>query len=231
MANPALERNVRCVRAPQHWGVKRRKEFVAIYAVFGVGVGNLGRGRAPRRLMAQWVEMLNRHLSQRHLSVRIVDFFGHTGNFLADSVSTLEEVTARFKRLCDTDWVVRPNDEVRAALTALAGACEPEDEHGIRWTLGLAFHGGTGTTCGTVATTPRAVLWQISPCTIGVWKRDNLDADETLDRDRRSGDWGAISNDIERQLEGLWTARSRRTIDGLIRKAETAKWYGVSTPV
>ena len=146
--------------------VRWRKEVVAIYAVFGVGVGNLGHGRAPRRPMVKWVEILNRHLSHGHPSVRIVDFFGHTGNFLADSVSTdLEEVTARLKGLLETNWVVRPIDDVHVALTALADVSEPENEDGIRWTLGLAYHGGTGITCGTVTTTPRAVLWTISPCT------------------------------------------------------------------
>ena len=94
---------------------------MAIYTVFGVGVGNLGHGRMPRRTMAQWVEMLNRHLSQGHPVVRIVGSFGHTGNFLADSVSTdLDEVTAGFKRLLETGWVVRPIDDVRGALTALS---------------------------------------------------------------------------------------------------------------
>jgi hypothetical protein len=178
------------------------------------------------------MEMLNKHLSHGHPSVRIVSFFGHTGNFLAHSESTnLDEVTARFRRLLETDWVVRPIDDVRVALTALDDISEPKDEAGIRWTLGLAFHGGNGIGCDTVATTPRAVLWKISPCTIGVWKRDNLGAHETLDRDRRGGGWGAISDDVERQLGGQWTARSRRTVDGLIRKVETAKRYSASTPV
>ena len=182
--------------------------------------------------MAKWVEMLNRHLSQGHPSVHIVGFFGHTGNFLADSVSSdLKEVTTRFKRLLETDWVVRPIEDVRATLTALADISEPENEEGIRWTLGLVFHDGTGMTGGTVEPTPRAVLWKISPCTIGAWKRDNLGADETLDRDRRGGGWGRISDDIERQLGGQWTARSCRTVDGLVRKAETDKRNRVSTSV
>ena len=205
---------------------------MAIYAVFGVGVGNLGRGRAPRRPMSKWVELLNSQLPQGRPSVRIIGFFGHTGNFLADSLSTdLEEVTARFRRLLDTDWVVRPIDDVNAALTALADIPRPQDENGVRWTLGLAFHGGAGIACGTVATTAQAVLWRIAPCTIGAWKRDVLGADDTLDRDRRGGGWGKVSGDLETQLGGQWTARSRRTVDGLIRKARAAKRYDASTSV
>jgi hypothetical protein len=46
--------------------------------------------------MSKWVEMLNGHLISGTPPVQIIDFFGHTGNFLADSPSTnLEEVTAR----------------------------------------------------------------------------------------------------------------------------------------
>jgi hypothetical protein len=174
--------------------------------------------------MTKCVEMLNRNLVQGNPSVRILGFFGHTGNFLADSVSTdLHEVTARFKRLLDTDWVVCPMDDVRGALTTLTDISEPEDEDDIRWTPGLAFHGETSINCDAVATTPRAILWKISPCTIGAWKRDHLGADGTLNRNRRGGGWGAISDDIERQVGGQWTTRSYRTVDGLVRKAETAK--------
>src|SRR6266581_5453378 len=67
--------------------------------------------------------------------------------------------------------------------------------------------------------TPRAVLWRISAYAIGAWKHDTLSAGGRLDPDRRAGGWGGISADIERQLGGQWTTRSRRTIEGLIRMA------------
>ena len=197
---------------------------MALYAVFGIGVGNLGRGRTPRRPMSKWVQLLNRHLPQRHPLIRITGYFGHTGNFLADSDSIdLEEVTARFGKLLGTAWVVPPIDDVCTALTGLADVPEPLAENGIRWTLGLAFHGGVGIACGSVATTPQGVLWRIAPHTIGVRKRDVLGGDDTLNRNRRGGGWGKVSADIESQLGGQWTARSGRTIMGLIRKEQAAK--------
>lgn len=204
---------------------------MAIYAVFAVGVGNLGEARKPRRLMVEWLELMNMHLSLGHPSVRIVGFFGHTGNFLADSVSNdLEQVTTRFKGLLSTEWVVLPIEDVVIALAALANVSEPQGEHGVRWTLGLAFHEASAVTWRSLETTPRAVLWTVSPCTIGLWKRDNLNQDGILDRIRRGGGWGAISDDIERQIGGRWTARSCRTVKGLVRKAETAKRSELSTP-
>jgi hypothetical protein len=191
-----------------------------IYGVFGVGIGNVGRGRAPRRPMPEWVVMLNRHLAGHTPPVHITDFFGHTGNFLADSPSTnLEEVARRLERVLEIDWAVRRIEDVQAALSDLADAPKPEAQDGIRWTLGVAFQGRAGIEGRNILTTPRAILWEISFDAIGIWKRDNLSEGGTLDRDRRGGGWGKISDDIETQCGGRWTARSRRTVDGLIRKA------------
>jgi hypothetical protein len=96
------------VRGNRLWAAKM------IYAVFGVGVGNLGRGGATRRPMPEWVEMLNRHLADGTRPVHISGFFGHTGNFLADSPSaSLEKVAARFGGALGTDWVVRPIHEFK----------------------------------------------------------------------------------------------------------------------
>ena len=124
---------------------------------------------------------------------------------------------------------MRPLGDVLAFLSALANVPKPETQDSIRWTPGLAFHGGVVIECGNVTTTPRAVLWKISPCIIGVWKRDHLSEDETLDRYRRAGGWGKVSDDIENQLGGRWTARSHRTVEGLVQKAAIAKCRGAST--
>jgi hypothetical protein len=47
-------------------------KVMALYAVFGVGIGNLGRQRIPRRPMANWVKDLNILLRQGTPSVRIL---------------------------------------------------------------------------------------------------------------------------------------------------------------
>lgn len=136
---------------------------MCIYAVFGIGVGNLGRGRTVRRPMSEWVEMLNRHLAYGTPPVRIIGFFAHTGNFLADSPSTeVEEVAARFDCLLETDWVIRPIDDVRATLISLVDAPRPEAEEGVRWTLGLAFHGRSGMECRSMLSTRLGAVhkWQ-----------------------------------------------------------------------
>ena len=108
-------------------------------------------------------------------------------------------------------------EDVRAALVVLADAPQPTQAERVRWTPGLAFLSGDGVACGTVSSTSRAVLWRLSSYAIGAWKRDNLSAADRLDPGRRAGGWGAVSNDIHRQIGGQWTARSRRTLDGLIK--------------
>jgi hypothetical protein len=168
--------------------------------------------------MLRWVQMLNAHLRDGHPLIRIIGSFGHTGNFLAHSPSSnLGEVTARFHRLLDHDWVVRPISDVRAALMVLADATEPSSEESVRWTPGLAFHAGAGVARGTIDPTARAFLWRIAAWAIGAWKHDRLAANGRLNRSQRAGGWGGVSHDIQRQIGGQWTARSRRTVDGLMR--------------
>jgi hypothetical protein len=53
---------------------------------------------------------------------------------------------------------------------------------------------------------------------VAVRKLDVL-KDGKLDRQHRRGGWGGVSFDIALQVGGQWTARSRRTIDGLRRRA------------
>src|SRR2546428_11207328 len=117
---------------------------MALYAVLGVGVGNVGRGQARRRPMDDWVLLLNARLAEAQPRVEILRYFRHTGNFLATSPSDiLGEVSARFDGLLlETDWVVRPLADVVSALSALSTASRPQVEAGIRWTAGLVLHGG-----------------------------------------------------------------------------------------
>ena len=188
-----------------------------VYAVLGVGLGNVGRGQARRRTMADWVALLNAQLAAGQPPVEIRGSFRQTGSFLAASPSgVLEEVSGRFGGLLDTEWVVRPLSDVMSALTALSMAPGPEVEPGIRWTAGLVLHGGAGLPCGAVTSTARAVLWRISPAIIGAWKRDRENENGRLNPGERGGGWGAVAKDVGRQLGGRWTARSHSTVQGLI---------------
>jgi hypothetical protein len=107
--------------------------------------------------------------------------------------------------------------QLNDALTTLAGLPTPPHAVNERPTPGLAF-GVTRSSDGEVISNERAHLHRISGDIVAVWKLDLLHA-QVLDRDRRRGGWGAISTDIARQVQGRWTARSRRTLDGLRKRA------------
>jgi len=190
---------------------------MALYAVLGVGVGNVGRGQARRRPMDDWVLLLNARLAETQPRVEILRYFRHTGNFLAASPSDiLEEVSDRFDGLLETEWVVRPLADVGSALSALSAASRPQVEAGIRWTAGLVLHGGAGVPTSAPASSERAVLWRISPAVVGAWKRDRENGNGGLNSRQRGGGWGAVAADVGRQLGGRWTARSKSTVQGLI---------------
>jgi hypothetical protein len=193
---------------------------VALYAVFAVGIGNLGRQRTPRCPMTEWVKRLNRALGNGTPPLQVVGFFGHTGNFLVScSITDPESVRACFIGQLQTDWIVRRIEDVKSAVTASATYPKPEARAGIRWTQGLAFSEDPNVECRRLQRTPRAILWEVCRGISGVCKADCLAERDILDRHRRSGGWGKISEDIGNQLGGRWTARSLRTVQGLLRKA------------
>lgn len=113
---------------------------IVLYAVFDMNIGNLGRGRVPRRPMPEWVAAMSACLAGLDPGIRVIDSFGHTGNFLAASTcSAAPEVAGRFKDFLNTHWAVLPLAEVESAVRVLAEAPEPEAEEGIRWTPGLVM--------------------------------------------------------------------------------------------
>ncbi len=192
-----------------------------MYVIFGVGIGNLGRTKWPRIPMADLMRKMNGDLVARGSAARIVGSFAHTGNFVALCERLHDgEGVAELRSCFDFEAAVLPVGEVRAALERFAGRIEPEDEVGVRWTAGMGLH-VSGTVHGVqLKRTGRAVLWRIAPTLVGIWKRDVEGADGTLDRANRAGGWGALASEIGEQLGGRWTARSLRTVRGVMSSAE-----------
>ena len=176
-------------------------------AAFGVGLANFGTGRhvLPRQLAADVSDVLP-----------LIGWYGATGNFALadDDPETVRDV---LQEISGTTWVVLPFDEVNAALDVLAALAEPPHSVNERPTPGLAF-AVTRAHPGAVAPTPRAHLQRVSERVVAVRKLDAL-KNGKLDRRQRRGGWGGVSIDIARQVGGQWTARSRRTLDGLWRRA------------
>jgi hypothetical protein len=109
-------------------------------------------------------------------------------------------------------------DEVNAALDILAALVEPPHSVDERPTPGLAF-AVTQAHPGAVESTPRTDLQRVSDRVVAVRELDVV-KNGKLDRRQRRGGWGGVSIHIARQVGGQWTARSRRTLDGLRVRAK-----------
>jgi len=180
--------------------------LVVLFA-FGVGLANFtsGRDRQPREIVAAIADALP-----------VIDSYGHTGNVALED-GDMDEVGAVLEALTGTTWAVIGMHQLNDALTTLAGLPTPPHAVNERPTPGLAF-AVTPSSDRDVISNERAHLHRISEGIVAVWKFDLLRAG-ILNRDRRRGGWGAISTDIARQVQGRWTARSRRTLDGLRKRA------------
>ncbi|HET6713384.1 MAG TPA: hypothetical protein VFI59_06720 [Actinomycetota bacterium] len=184
-----------------------------LYFCFGVGFGNFSTGREWR--MADLVKMIGDKDPER---LDVIAWYGSTGNVAVkgerptDVLSLLRDVSGR-------DWAVVDRSRVLRGLEALNG-WDPRDRRPrTRWTGGLAF-AVSGDRGGAVEDTERAKLRRLESGMVAVYKNDAVTVAGHLDRSQRRGGWGAISLDVSRQVEGVWTARSRRTIEGLLDRVE-----------
>ena len=184
-----------------------------LYFCFGVGFGNFGTGREWR--MADLVKTIGDRDPER---LDVIAWYGSTGNVAvrgqrpADMQSVLRDVSGRA-------WAVVDRRGVERGLEALNGWNPRDRTPRTRWTGGLAF-AVSGDRGGAVEDTERAKLRRLERGIVAVYKNDAVTVAGRLDRNRRRGGWGAISLDVSRQVEGDWTARSRRTIEGLLDRAD-----------
>ena len=169
----------------------------------GLGLANFGSGRdrSPREIVA---------IVRRSLPV--VAWYGATGNIALNDV-TITQARQSLREITGVEWAVVSAEQLAHGLDVLAGLPEPAHDEDERPTPGLTF-AVSPSVPGEVTSTRRAFLQRIADDMVVVWKLD-LVRDGKLDRDRRRGGWGAVSQDVARQVGGRWTTRSRRPIDGL----------------
>ena len=205
--------------ADQPEGVRRPEEaHVKRYVVLGVFC-NLGRVTARREPMLTRILRMNSILSHRPADLRVLAFYGHTGNLIAQSSSlTTDAVGELLSAIDQTTWVAVEVDTLGRAIDTLDAMPFPLPQPGIRWTPGLAF-AVTKPEAEAIRSTSRGCFSSLGPTTVAAWKRDCLDSKDRLDRDRRGGGWGALSADLASQTKSRWTARSARTLKGALRLA------------
>jgi hypothetical protein len=186
---------------------------------FAVNVGNLGRRHRPRLIMSELVPRLNATLCSESDLVRVLDFFGHTGNFVLACETTPDKAAQRLAGLLQTPCTVVAVETVQSCAAAARSFAPPTAKLGIQWTPGAVFR-VSGPEASTAPRAPNAVFRGLNGAMLLAWKEDQLDAQGRLDKDRRSGGWGALSSAVTAELGGVWTARSISTLEGVLMRAE-----------
>ncbi len=189
------------------------------FLAFGHHIGDMGKRSHPK--MSQWVPVLNESLSRGTPVVKIVDWFGHTGNFVVDAESddTLE-IAVRLGEVSKTSFAVLTPADLRDLLCQLKTLETSPCNAGFRWTRGASFQ---------IERYPAFVgaeRWKTKigdyvPLTMGmvaVWKRDRLEPEGSKLAAKGRIPWGGAGKDIQGKLGGLWTSRSEKTIEGLTRR-------------
>ena len=189
---------------------------MGIFIVFAAGVGNF----SPRRMtMDEYVPAANQKLSLLRTPTRIVDFHHATGNFVVQTPKVNRaEIADELSLVFGVPCAILQTDQVLSYVSIAEKVSEPPIQTGVRWTKGIAFK-VKGRPCTVdLKPTARAQFFRISEYAVGVFKKDQIAADEVLDKNRAGG-WGAISEDISNVVGGIWTARALVRIHGVVAKA------------
>jgi hypothetical protein len=184
---------------------------------FAVNIGNIGRASFRPALMDDWLQELNGRL--RGDPVRFVDYFGHTGNFVVDCREGSGYAARRLSQLLDAPCVAISTGTLKKCIDTVERLPCPPAESGVRWTPGALFLVAGSVNGKSLESVPRAVFRRIDDTAVAAWKRDVVTAAGRLDRGRRLGGWGALSQAVGRQLGGVWTARSLSTLRGALNRA------------
>jgi hypothetical protein len=193
---------------------------MATLIAFGVGLGNLGKGRRQRTPAPAWIRQLNEALSVKVSGARIICSYGHTGNFVVSASSDPEIVASDLGDALGTPCAVMPMSELHEVVRSLQDCPLPSTiDAGVRFTRGAAFLIGTARD-GLPPSTDDASYMVRRPNAVLLFKHDIETPSGVLDRNRRKGGWGAVATYLNRNLGGTWTARSIRTLAGIIQVAD-----------
>lgn len=170
--------------------------------------------------MGEWTLEINRKLETLGSSTRIIDWYGHTGNFVVESSRTEpSEIASELASVAGVSCGVVPYGDVVEYVSIAERTVSPKPLVGKRWTPGVAFAVIAPPSNSVPKQTSHAIFFAISESAVGAWKKDQLVERGILDRGRRGGGWGAVSSDVSKTVGGVWTARSLRTVMSTLEKA------------
>lgn len=187
-------------------------EPMTLIITFGSGIGTIG-GRT-RRPMASLVATANEVLARRPGGgVRIVSWFGHSGNFVVDATpSASGSLRADLRAALGTPCRTLSVEQLQEYVAWLDEIGTPLPVEGAQWVPGLAFLIEGHASTDRRATADDALFERYAHDVVGLWKRATIGS-------RDSSGWGMFSRCLSRQLGGTWTVRSARSVLGVLRRA------------
>jgi hypothetical protein len=187
-----------------------------LYVAFGLNIGNLGR-QSQRLPMNSWLGLFNKGFASRCARAEALDSFGHTGNFLISAeTERASNVAEWLSAISGRQWAVLRLDEVSRYLSRLKRLTLPTAPARTRYIPGLIFRIDAVVQITSVESTVRAQFKHLSDCVVAAWKLDRVTGAGGLDTKNRGGGWGAVALDLGRQVGGVWTARSARSVQGVV---------------
>jgi len=199
---------------------------MGIYVAFGVNIGNLGREKSGRSSQLELVHIWNSQLSINECGIHFLDFFFSTGNYVlrSNNDQSLKEVSNLLVTLIpdrkfaafDFTQFNKLLEPIRVALSQ-----SPSPLPGKRWTPGLVMDTDPAGEVPPLPTSDDRVAFGAYgvPRIRIAWKADRLDLEgERLQRTHkaREGGWGTLSTRMRQFGGGTYTARSLKTIEGLM---------------
>lgn len=155
------------------------------------------------------------------LGIRFVDYYSATGNIaiLAANVST-QSLGRIVREVVPTAHALVTPAAVDEVDQTFQDWLKPADVPGFRWTRGISLlcEGESGTTALKEEPDLGRFL-HIRQGVVAVYRKERETDRGTLDSNDRAGGWAAVSQHIEDQLGGIWTARSFEIVRGLLAQA------------
>ncbi|MDR4493432.1 MAG: hypothetical protein R3B74_03245 [Nitrospirales bacterium] len=196
-----------------------------LYFAFGVNLGNIGHGNLSRpstkTLLMDW----NQRLSiSRGTRLKFIGAYGHTGNYILQTATPeqLENILAVLVQQVSTfKFVMFDFTKFLVALDSILRAKTqlPTAIPGRRWTPGIVMDmNPQGRIPPIPASDEKASFGSFAlPRIRTAWKGDILDSQEyKLDNTQREGGWGSLSDRMKKVAGGTWTARSMKSVEGIV---------------
>jgi len=194
-----------------------RVNSLGIFVVLGVGTGNFS---SRKMTMEEYVHATNQKLSLLRTPTRVVDYHHMAGNFVVQTPKMNRlEIADELSLVLGTSCAVNPTQDVLACVNIAEKVSSPQNQPGIRWIKGIAFK-VRGRSCTVdLKPSPRAEFFRIKEYAVGVFKKDQLIREGSLDKASSIGGWAAVSDDVSSATGGIWTARALMRIQGVVAKA------------